>query len=185
MIRGKVIFTKTTQQGKELVIRYPKRTDAKGMCDYINTLSKERTFIRSQGEKITLEEERAYLRGQLTKMKDRQAVQLLVFLDDRLVGIAGVNMKDKIESHIGSLGISLDQKIRGEGIGTLLMDVLLRESKKYLPTLKTLILSVFGQNKRALSLYKKFGFTEYGKLPEGVRFRNLFDDQVLMYKKIR
>ena len=94
-------------------------------------------------------------------------------------------MKNKVDSHIGGLGISLHRNARGQRLGTLLMKVVLSEAKRALPKLKILTLSVFGQNVRALSLYRKFGFIEYGRLPKGVRYRNRFDDHVLMYKNIR
>ena len=53
---GKVAYQGKTSKGKELIIRYPNKDDAQLMREYINTLSEERTFIRFQGEKVSLEE---------------------------------------------------------------------------------------------------------------------------------
>lgn len=78
------MFTGKTKQNKKYVIRYPLETDAKNMYDYIDKLSQERTFIRFQRERISLEDETKYLRGQLEKIKNRKTVQLIVLLDKKL-----------------------------------------------------------------------------------------------------
>ena len=41
-----------TINNKKIYFRYLVATDAEQMWEYINTLSKEQTFIRFQGEKI-------------------------------------------------------------------------------------------------------------------------------------
>ena len=47
---------------------------------HINTISKEQTFILFQGEEITLEAEEKWLEGELKKIKEGKAVQLLLLL---------------------------------------------------------------------------------------------------------
>ncbi len=173
------------QRKNHIIIRYPARYDAQALCDYINTLSKEQTYIRFQGEQITLEDEAKYLDGQLDKIAKKQAVQLLVFSNNQLIGIAGIDMKDKTESHEGVFGISLAKDYRGEGIGKILMRLVLEEAESNLPQLRIITLGVFSNNSLAMEMYKKFGFKEYGRLPKGVLHRGEYVDHVYMYKSIR
>lgn len=171
--------------GKNLVIRYPQDSDVEALLKYINSLSRERTFIRFQGEQLTLNEEGKYLKNLLLKIKKDQAVQLLVFADNMLVGVSAVSMKDKVQRHIGVFGISIAKNYRGKGVGKLLMDTVFKESKKNLVQLKIIILDVYANNALALSMYEKFGFIKYGKLPKGIIYKDKHIDDILMYKPLK
>ncbi len=181
----KIVYKGTTTKGHTILIRYPTEKDAQTMCDYINALSIEQTFVRFQGEQISLEDEEKYLQEQLKKIAKKQTVQLLVFCNEQLIGIAGIDMKDRTEKHEGVLGISLQKEFRGEGIGKKLMELLLQEAEDNVPNLRLVTLGVFGHNDLAINMYKKFGFFEHGRLPEGVAHKGQFVDHVYMYKKIR
>lgn len=181
----KIIYKGTTTKGNSILIRYPTEKDAQAMCDYINALSIEQTFIRFQGEQVSLEDEEKYLQEQLKKIAQKQTVQLLVLCNQQLIGIAAIDMKDRTEKHEGVLGISLQKELRGEGIGKKLMELILQEAKKNLLDLRIVTLGVFGHNDLAINMYKKFGFFEHGRLPEGTLHKGQYVDHVYMYKKIR
>lgn len=172
------------QPGKSITIRYPCESDLQSLCDYINTLSKEQTFILWQGENVSLEEEKKYLDAQLTKIADKTAVQLLVFSDNKLVGNTQINLKDKAEKHVGVFGISLAKEFRGEGLGTLLMEKIINEAKENLKGLKIIMLGLFGNNEIAKKLYTKMGFVEFGTLPKGLIYKGQPIDHLYMYKEI-
>lgn len=182
---GHVVLEGTTKEGKAYVIRSPKEGDAEAMCEYINELSQERTFIRFQGETITLEDEQKYLEELLEKIKNRQTVSLMLVSEDKVLGISAVEMKDRTESHEGVFGISLAKAIRGEGLGKLLMKLTLEEAEKQLPQLRLITLGVFGDNPLAHKMYLNFGFQEYGRLPEGILHNGHYVDHIFLYKKIR
>jgi len=168
-----------------LTIRPPKTSDAQRMCDYINALSKEQTFIRFQGEQVTTEYETEYLQKQLKKIEEKKAVMLLATVDEKIVGICGIDLKDKIEKHIGSLGISVALEYRGKGIGKQLLGQAIDLAKNHLDCVRILELSVFATNCLAIKLYEKFGFKEYGRLPEGVARQDKYEDHVFMYLKLK
>lgn len=182
---GQIIFEGKTKLGELYSIRYPQEGDAQMICDYINTLSREQTFIRFQGEQLSLEDETKYLNGQLEKISDQKTVQLFVVCDTKVVGIAAIDLKDKTESHEGVLGISIAKEIRGEGIGKELMRLILEEAEKNLSQLRLITLGVFGDNQLAQKMYVSFGFQEYGRLPGGSRHKDQFVDHIYMYKKVR
>jgi RimJ/RimL family protein N-acetyltransferase len=181
---GKIIYRGKTKKGNEIIIRYPLSIDAQKMCDYINILSDEQTFIRFQGEKITLEDETKYLDGLIKKIEKNQAIQLLTFFKDRLIGISDIIVQDKIERHRGTFGITIAKEHRREGIGKLLMSQVLNEAKNNIPQLKIVTLGIFANNSIAKKMYQKFGFKEYGKLPNGILTPKGYFDHIYMYKNI-
>lgn len=183
-MQGKVVFEGQSEKGKHILIRYPTKDDAKEMCDYINVLSKERTFIRFQGEQVSLEHEKKFLNSQLERIAKNESVQLHVFSGNKIIGISEIDMKDKVEKHVGALGISIAKEFRNEGIGSLLMRLIIDEAIKNILQLKIITLGVFSTNSLAINIYKKFGFVEYGDLPNGVKLGEKFVDKIYMYKEV-
>jgi ribosomal protein S18 acetylase RimI-like enzyme len=183
--QGTTVFEGRSRQGKSILIRSLQQNDAEALCRYMNVLSQERTFVRFQGEQLTLEEETAYITGQLQRMEKNQTVQLVAFCEGTLVGVADVNMKDLVEKHVGTFGISIAQPYRREGIGAMLMETVLKEAAAQLPHLRIIMLEVFSDNTLAIAMYKKSGFVEYGRLPEGILHNNAYVDMVYMFRKVR
>lgn len=184
-MEGKVVSQGKSKKGTPFVIRYPVIGDVHQMWEYINRLSKEKTFITFQGENVSLEHETEYLTKQLQRIAKNQTVQLLVFVGDNLVGIAGVDMRDRTSAHEGVFGISIDKNYRGEGIGKTLMEVIVKEAEEKMPQLKIVTLGLFGDNPRACKIYENFGFVESGRLPKGIKHNGNYVDHVSMYKTIR
>ena len=170
--------------GLSVSIRYPESDDTKIMCDYINEISKEKTYITWQGEKISLEHEGKYLKGQLEKIKKNETTQLLLFVNGELSGISAIDLGERVKSHIGVFGITITQKYRGKGLGKLLMKLTLEEALNNLPKLKIITLEVFAENEKAINMYKNFGFIEYGKLPGGNLYKGKLLDDIQMYKNV-
>lgn len=173
----------TTKSGKPYVIRYPRIEDAHSACAYINRLSKERTFVRVQGEEITLEQETKFLEKQINNLAEQKGVCLVLECDGAVQGICNIERNGKTEDHTATLGVGLDASMRGEGLGRLFMQTALDEAAK-LPGLKIVVLSVKGPNDLARSLYEKLGFVTYGMLPGGTMHRDEPVDQIHMYKML-
>lgn len=94
-------------------------------------------------------------------------------------------MGEKIDKHNGIFGISIAKDFRKEGIGSLLMKLVMEEAVKQMCQLEIITLGVFGNNSIAQKMYEKFGFHEYGNLPNGVKLPDGYVDHVYMYKKIK
>jgi len=168
----------------EIVIRYPQEGDANAMCDYINKLSKEKTYITWQGEKIKLEDEEKYLKEQIERIKSKETVQLLLFVNNKLSGISSIDLRKRVNGHNGTFGISIAKDQRGKGLGKLLMKLVLDEAVKNISKLKIITLEVFAENMNAIKMYSKFGFKEYGRLPKGIKYKNRYIDEILLYKMV-
>jgi RimJ/RimL family protein N-acetyltransferase len=182
---GQIVYQGKIKDGQNVVIRYPTLDDVEALTGHINTLSKEETFILLQGEQLTLDYEKEYLKSTLGKMVHKKKIVLMVFIGDRLVAESSIEMKERAESHIGRFGIAVAKDFRGLGIGKLLMKVISEEAKKEIPDLKILVLGCFSNNSSALKMYKKFGFINYGVLPNGIKHKGQYIDDICMYKFIR
>jgi ribosomal protein S18 acetylase RimI-like enzyme len=181
----KIVYNGKTKTGKEVIIRYPEITDLNEMFKYINVLSDEKTFIRYQGEHETLESEKAYLKSRLEEINNKRSVHLLVFFNNKLIAASDIHMMDKTEKHVGVFGISVAKEFRNEGIGRFLMEKVFEEAKKEIQDLEIVILEVYSKNTIAKRVYERFGFIEYGLLPNGISRNNTFEDAILMYKNIK
>ena len=84
---------------------------------------------------------------------------LLAFVDDEIAGHAGLHPTSKSprRAHARMLGMAVQKRFQGKGVGTTLMRALLDLADKWLPVTR-LELTVFTENERAIALYRKFGF---------------------------
>jgi RimJ/RimL family protein N-acetyltransferase len=180
----KIVYQGLTKTGQKLIIRYPEANDLLQVWRYFKTLSAEKTFVTYQGEKISKKHESEWLDQKLKLIRHKKSVFLFVFVDKKLSGVTDITMMEKVNSHIGSFGITLSPEIRGQGIGKLLMNLIISEAQKKLLSLKIITLDCFANNEVALNLYKSLGFAEYGRLPKGLNYRGSLVDEVLMSKTI-
>jgi RimJ/RimL family protein N-acetyltransferase len=183
-MKDRIVFEGKTSDNQNLIIRYLCREDAEKMAEYITTLSQERTYISYQGEVLTLDQERKNLAENLENIEKRKCVFLLAFIGDQLVGVTDADTLKRAESHVASMGITVAKAYRGKGIGSLLLKTLLAEIKNQLPQVILVILEVFLLNERAIAMYKKYGFVEYGHLPKGVAYKGNLEDLLYLYKEL-
>lgn len=181
---GTIVFEGTTKKGIDVVLRYPLLSDAQAMMQYINRLSKERTYILMQGAQMTLKQEQAFVKTQIEMIKKKRAVMLLAFSGKKLVGISGITMEEHAREHVGLFGISVAQEFRGSGVGRLLMEQVITHAKKQIRSLQLIKLEVYENNPVAQKLYQSLGFKKYGILPRSVKHRGKYVDEVLMFKNI-
>lgn len=184
---GSVIATFHTKTGKQATIRSIARDDAQIATDFINKISQEDSFVQFAGEHIPLEEEQRYIDSELELIGTEHAVKLLCIVDGKLAGIADVHRNLSARSrklHIGTFGMIIAKEFRGQGIGEALMRMTIDEAVQKMPGLKTMYLECFANNVPALSLYKKLGFEEVGRVPEALLRQGEYVDAVLMVKQV-
>lgn len=183
-MKNTIVLQGETADDQKFIIRYLTANDAEKMAKYINTLSQEKTYISYQGEELTLAQEKKNLAENLEKIKKHKCIFLLAFIDDELVGVTDADVHKRASSHVAEMGITVAKVYRGKGLGSLLLESLISEIKKNIPEIRLLTLQVFSINKTAISLYKKYGFIEYGHLPKSIHYKGKFEDSTYMYKKL-
>lgn len=170
------------KSGKEFEVREPREGDEPELLRFVNELVAEDVPVLINQEQ-TIEDERKYLQGVIKDMGEGNKVQLLAFDGKKLVGNTQVHKDRWKADHVGVFGISIARDYRGQGLGEALARMVIEEAKKRLKV-KIVRLDAFANNERALGLYKKLGFLECGRVPDGVQWRDGFVDRVYMYKVV-
>lgn len=91
--------------------------------------------------------------------------------DGRVVATAGVDAvgtRDKLR-HRAEFGISVLRAYWGLGLGRALTEACIQCAKE--AGYEQLELTVVAENERAIALYRKAGFVEFGRNPRGFRSR--------------
>ena len=150
---------------ENITIRDPKKTDIDQVLKYINTLSKEKTYILFQGLVMSKKAEYAWLKDNMEKIKKGKAVVKFIFYKNEFIGSGVINMRSEktAKEHLGVFGISIAKKYRGKGYGSMLMDEVLNEAKKHFDKTKDTIVQMADYNHKAINFYTKLGFTDTGK----------------------
>ena len=85
-------------------------------------------------------------------------------------------------SHQCLFAIIVDEKVRGRGVGTKLMEELIALAKERFK-LELLHLEVYAGNP-AINLYQRFGFEPYGVHRRFMKDQERYIDKILMQKKL-
>lgn len=154
------------RNGSTLHIRSAEARDAQNVLNLVALTHGQTDYLLSYPDerRFNLEQEAEYLNGMLES--DRE-IMLLSEIDGTLcgsVGVFAVGSRYKVR-HRAELGISVDESFWGLGIGKALMQSAIECAK--LAHYTQLELSVVADNRRAVSMYKKFGFVEFGRNPKG------------------
>ena len=152
------------------------------MTSFFNRLIEEDTYIIRNADLVTVGQEEKWLRGVLARIEKKKTVFLQAYFNDRLVGQVEINKNDYRKKYVGTLHLAVDKDFRGEGIGEELIKLAEEEVKKLGVTI--IDLTAIDGNSPAISLYKKLGHIEFGRLPEAVDFKGKMLDEVYMYKKL-
>lgn len=179
MKAGQVVKTFKSKKGNEVVVRYIQRDDLQNFLTFANALAKEDTFVQLHGEELSLAQEKKYLDAALDKLAKGTKIQLVAMVNGVLAASSDVTRGERRKKHVGNIGISVASKFREEGIGTELLRILIDEAQKNGYSLLTL--SCFAINDRAIHVYEKLGFKQYGLLPKALSYKGGYEAEVEMY----
>lgn len=174
----------TLKDGRECLLRHGEKEDAKEFISYFSMAHGETDFLTTYPDEAVLEEAKEASFLEETKESPRSA-EICAFVDGVLVGSAGISPireRDKMR-HRAEFGISVLRAYWGLGIGKALTDVCLDLAGKagYLQV----ELEVVSENEAAVWLYRKMGFSEYGRNPKGFLTREgKWQTLVLMRKEM-
>lgn len=122
---------------------------------------------------------RTYRRRFRHSWTDREAQIVAADAEGRVVGHIYIEREaHPVTRHVASLGIAVAAGARGRGIGTALMAEAMRWARSV--GVETVVLSVYPHNAGAIALYRKFGFTQEGRLARHSRKSYGDEDEILM-----
>jgi ribosomal protein S18 acetylase RimI-like enzyme len=100
------------------------------------------------------------------------------YMDDKLLGILGMYREHlpKLNHRMNIWGLYVHPDVRRNGVGKAMMKKAIDHAKKQESVLN-IRLSVDSKNKKAIELYQKFGFIEWGVEPKATQgITDLLDD---------
>ena len=154
--------------------------EVKVFQEYINSLIVENAKI-SMDQKLTLKEEKEWLKGQIKLIEKNKAIYLIAYDKNKMISGSGIILDKGKSSHVGVFGITIKNGYRRIGLGSFLLKELIKLSKKKLkPKPKIIRLSVFASNQPAINLYEKIGFKKIARIPKTIKHNKKLIDEIIM-----
>ena len=86
---------------------------------------------------------------------------LVAEIDGMVVGNCGLNLHTRRRAHVGAIGMGVDERYQGQGVGTAMLRALMDLADNWY-NLHRIELEVYCDNAAAIGLYQKFGFAIEG-----------------------
>lgn len=157
-------------------IRQAEAVDARAILGLLRHVGRETPYLTfgPQGSRLNVAQEVQLIEHYAAS---QTSLLLVVEVDDQIIGLANLSTRDKDkQSHVAELGICIIKDYWGYGIGQMVIEELLTFAKKV--GLRVITLEVVVENKRAVSLYQKFGFEIKGELTDrlhvGLKYLNAY-----------
>ena len=170
----------TLKNGRIALLRNGVAADATEVVENFNQAHAETDYLLSYPDENSFdaEKEAAFLEE---KTASANEIEIVAFVDGEVAGTAGieaVGSKYKLR-HRSEFGISILRKYWGLGLGGALTRACIQCARE--AGYAQLELTVVAENARAVELYKKVGFVEYGRNPLGFNSRESgYQEIVLM-----
>ena len=168
----------TIKNGQKCIIRNGTFEDGPEVSTFFTTTHGETDYLLSYPEESTRDDEKQSNYLKETTESDRE-IELLAIVDGKVVGMAGFNAigsKYKVR-HRAEFGITVSKKL-----GNAVCRNRCIECAKEAGYIQ-LELDVVADNTRAIELYKKLGFIEFGRNPKG--FQSKYSGfQELVYMRL-
>lgn len=157
--------------------------DAEALLEYLKCIGGETDNLSfgSEGFPISPEAERSYI---ASLCDSDTSVMYVAKCGGEIVGNASFTAMTRTRlKHRGEIAVSVKKAAWGCGIGTRLIEALLRFAKSTAHT-EIVSLEVRSDNTRAIRLYRKFGFEKIGTFPGFFKINGMPIDFDLMYLKL-
>lgn len=152
--------------GVELLVRNAVASDARALRETMQRTHAETDYLLSYPDEQSSDDEQEARSLEETELSGNE-VELVVIIDGQIVGSAGVSAvrsRRKV-AHRARFGISILKEYWEMGIGRVLMEASIDCARQAGYT--QLELEVMADNERAVSLYHRAGFEEFGRNPRG------------------
>ena len=156
----------TLRNGTQCCLRSGTEADAQAVIDNFNLTHGETDYLLTYPDEnsFNVEQEGKFLKE---KAESKNEVEILAVINQTVVGTAGVDAvgtKFKLR-HRAEFGVSVAEEYWGLGIGGALLDACVECARA--AGFAQLELDVVADNARAISMYRKAGFVEFGRNPRG------------------
>ena len=170
--------------GRTVVLRSAEVSDGDAMLDYLKITASETRYLSREPEEITLtsEQQASFIQSRINSEKE---LMLIALINGKHIGNCALAKLGGVQryAHRCSVSIALYKEYCGFGIGEAMMKSVLATAKDL--GYEQAELEVVADNTPAISLYKKLGFTEYGRFPDNMKYKDgSYADAIWMMKKL-
>ena len=158
------------KNGNTALLRNAEPSDACAVLENFSLTHAETDYLLTYPDESTFDAEREACFLQ-RKAESANEIEIIAVADGRVVATAGVDAvgtRDKLR-HRAEFGISVLRAYWGLGLGRALTEACIQCAKE--AGYEQLELTVVAENERAIALYRKAGFVEFGRNPRGFRSR--------------
>lgn len=173
---------KVLQNGQIIKLRQSNIKDAALILDFLIEVNKESKNLSREPHEVTmtLDDEIKYLER---VEKSKNDCMIVAFDDEKIISTVGFHGSGLSRlRHKVSFGISVLQEYSNLGVGSIMMNELIKLAREYRKT--KIELEVRVDNEKAIHLYKKFGFVEEGIRKNGFFVNEEYVDLLLMGKTL-
>lgn len=158
------------KNGNTALLRNAEPSDACAVLENFSLTHAETDYLLTYPDESTFDTKRE-ARFLQRKAESANEIEIIAVADGRVVATAGVDAvgtRDKLR-HRAEFGISVLRAYWGLGLGRALTEACIQCAKE--AGYEQLELTVVAENERAIALYRKAGFVEFGRNPRGFRSR--------------
>ncbi len=158
--------------GESFIIREAKPEDAADLLEYTRQIGSETHNLTfgPEGIPFSVEEERRFLES----MQSSKRSKIYLALDGaEIVGNATIqSYARKRTQHRANIALSVKMSHWRQGIGSALMQHMIDFARTL--EVELITLEVLSENKRAISLYEKFGFKKFATLDHFYKLEGIY-----------
>jgi L-phenylalanine/L-methionine N-acetyltransferase len=159
----------------EFEIRPARPRDARAFLDAYRRVAAEKRFIQTE---VVPHTHRHYGK-RFRRSWDENGAHVVALDDGRLVGSISIRRDDHPATHhVATFGMFVVSSHRRRGAGSALLSEAIRWARSY--GLERVELTVYPHNDAAISLYRRFGFVEEGRLVRHAKKSYGYEDEILM-----
>jgi L-amino acid N-acyltransferase YncA len=170
----------TSKGGLDVIFRPLEWSDLDDILELINELIEEEAMI-GDDKPTTRDQQVDRHADRMKDVESGRSVVIIAEADGKAVGMANARKRGGRLRHTAGLGVFVRRTHRNQGIGSEMMRELETRAKNM--GVEVLYLEVYSISP-AVDLYRRLGYTEYGKLPGGFKYRGEYVDMISMYKRI-
>ena len=158
------------KNGNTALLRNAEPSDAGAVLENFSLTHAETDYLLTYPDESTFDAEREACFLQ-RKAESANEIEIIAVADGRVVATAGVDAvgtRDKLR-HRAEFGVSVLRAYWDLGLGRALTEACIQCAKE--AGYEQFELTVVAENERAIALYRKAGFVEFGRNPRGFRSR--------------
>lgn len=170
------------KDGTQVILRSATESDTGELLSTIREyiLENEGMVWEPNEYQKTIEEMKNWIKG---LAENANEILILAIIDGKIVGNIDLHAGARRRiAHVGEFGMGLLPEVRSRGLGSILLNCMFSWITEH-NCFEKINLRVLSTNRRAIDLYKKFGFYEEGRRIKEFRFEDgTYVDDVMMTK---